>query len=271
MARARFEPVIYIIIETKMETQENNDTDYRRRRGERVYRNGRTLGGLVVVVVGTLLLAREVGADIPSWIMSWPMFLIGLGFYIGVRHNFRNPGFLIPMAIGSVFLVDRLVPDVELHQYLWPIIIIGVGLVMILRSKKKGDNDPLFRRLDLGISNPNKGDNGYFEAVTIFGENRHQVLSKNFKGGESVCVFGGSEVNLTQADIDGRVPLELVQVFGGTKLIVPAHWRIESEEVVTIFGGLNDKRQFQNAVPDDSKVLVLRGTTLFGGIDIKSF
>ena len=119
--------------------------------------------------------------------------------------------------------------------------------------------------------NPNKGDSGIFESVTIFGENKHLVLSKDFKGGESVCVFGGAEINLTQADITGRIPLELVQVFGGTKLIVPAHWKVESEEVVSIFGGLNDKRHFNNTVTDDSKVLVLRGTTIFGGIDIKSF
>ena len=40
-----------------------------------------------------------------------------------------------------------------------------------------------------------------------------------------------------------------MQVFGGTKLIVPPHWKIETEEVVAVFGGLNDKRQvMQNVV-----------------------
>lgn len=254
-----------------METQSSPNTNFDDRGADRRFRGGRTFGGLIIVIVGTLLLAREVGVEFPRWIFSWPMLLIVLGFYVGVRHHFRNPGFLIPIAIGSVFLIDRLIPNVDLHEYLWPIILIGVGMVMILRSRKRGDNDALFNVLDRGIANPNKGDNGIFEAVTVFGENKHQVLSKEFKGGESVCVFGGSEINLMQADISGRVPLELVQVFGGTKLIVPSHWRVESEEVVTIFGGLNDKRQFQNTVTDDSKILVLRGTTIFGGIDIKSF
>ncbi|HEX6891115.1 MAG TPA: hypothetical protein VF141_10480, partial [Chryseolinea sp.] len=83
--------------------------------------------------------------------------------------------------------------------------------------------------------------------------------------------FGGVEINLTQADITGRVPIEIVQIFGGTKLIVPSHWKIDTEEVVSVFGGLNDKRQVQNTVMDPSKVLVLKGTTFFGGIDIKSF
>jgi hypothetical protein len=97
------------------------------------------------------------------------------------------------------------------------------------------------------------------------------VLSKDFKGGESVCVFGGTEINLAQADISGRVAIEIVQVFGGTKIIVPGHWKIETEELVCILGGLNDKRQLINTMTDQTKVLVLKGTCIFGGIDIKSF
>ena len=254
-----------------MKNQQYPNTNYERRGGDQRFRSGRTFGGLVIVAVGTMLLAREVGVYFPGWVFSWPMWLIVLGFYIGVRHHFRNIGFLIPMAIGTAFLIDQMVPGIELREYLWPIMIIGVGLIMILRSRTRPENDSLFSMLDRGKANPNRSDSGIFETVTIFGENKHQVLSKEFKGGESVCVFGGAEINLTQADITGRVPLELVQVFGGTKLIVPAHWKIESEEVVTIFGGLNDKRQFNNTVTDPTKTLVLRGTSIFGGIDIKSF
>jgi len=258
-----------------METQEQPNANFDRRdrryRDTRRHRDGRAFGGLIVVIVGSILLAKSVGVFFPSWLISWPMFLIALGIYIGVRHHFRNPGFLIPLAIGSIFLTDMIVPDADLHEYMWPVFIIVIGLVMILRSRTRADNDTLFNMLDRNKINPDKGDSGVFDSVTIFGENKHQVLSKEFKGGESVCVFGGAEINLMQADISGRVPLELVQVFGGTKLIVPAHWKIETEEVVSIFGGLNDKRHFNNAVVDTSKVLVLRGTTLFGGIDIKSF
>lgn len=258
-----------------MDNQQGTHTDTNRnltpRYGDRSFRSGHAVGGIIVVVAGSLLLAREVGVNFPGWLFSWPMFLIALGFYIGVRHHFKNPGFLIPVAIGTVFLLDRVLPEADLREYLWPVLIIGVGLAMILRSRRRAENDSLFSSLERGIASPNKSEKGLFEAVTIFGENKHQVLSKDFKGGESVCVFGGSEINLMQADISGRVPLELVQVFGGTKLIIPSHWRVETEEVVTIFGGLNDKRNFHNTVTDSSKVLVLRGTTIFGGIDIKSF
>jgi 3-keto-L-gulonate-6-phosphate decarboxylase len=40
--------------------------------------------------------------------------------------------------------------------------------------------------------------------------------------------------------------------------------------MVAIFGGIEDKRPPQlNAIPD--KILVIVGTSIFGGIDIKSF
>jgi hypothetical protein len=42
--------------------------------------------------------------------------------------------------------------------------------------------------------------------------------------------------------------------------------------LVAVFGGIEDKRPIQtNVVGTTHKVLVLRGTTFFGGIDIRSY
>ena len=107
-------------------------------------------------------------------------------------------------------------------------------------------------------------------SIFIFGGTKKNVLSKDFKGGDVVNVFGGTELNLTQADIKGTAVLELTTIFGGTKLIVPSNWSIKSE-AVTIFGGIEDKRQLPATQEAPEKLLLLRGTVLFGGIDIKSF
>jgi predicted membrane protein len=253
-----------------MESQYNKNTNLPAEKSGPNFGGGRALGGLIIIVVGTLLLARQVGADLPYWIFSWPMFLIALGIYIGARHSFRQWVWLIPVMIGTAFLLEDMLPELRIREYFWPLMIIIFGIVMVFRSRKRGSGD-LFKRWERQASAATASTEDFFETVTIFGENKKQILSKDFKGGESVCVFGGVEVNLTQADINGRVPIEIVQVFGGTKLIVPSHWRIQTEEVVSIFGGLNDKRQTMNVVTDQTKVLVLKGTTLFGGIDIKSY
>lgn len=95
-------------------------------------------------------------------------------------------------------------------------------------------------------------------------------MNKNFKGGEATSVFGGTELNLMQADINGHVVFELTQIFGGAKLILPAHWEIKSE-IVNIFGGVEDKRPVQSVTNDPNKVIVLKGTSIFGGIEIRSY
>jgi predicted membrane protein len=85
-----------------------------------------------------------------------------------------------------------------------------------------------------------------------------------------VNIMGGTEINLMQADINGTVILEVTQIFGGTKLIVPSNWEIKPE-MVAIFGGIEDKRTMQNVSGNTDKILVLKGTTLFGGIEIRNY
>lgn len=249
------------------------ETKYNRELGEeksstRIF-TGRFFAGLVLVVVGSLLLAREMGVYFPRWFFSWEMLLIAFGVFTGARHSFRSWGWLIPIVIGVAFLADDLAPDLELRHFIWPAIFIGIGLIMILRPRRSNENKfwegiPRETAVVTGTS-----EDDTLDAVSIFGGTKKNIISKNFRGGEAVTFFGGTDLNLTQADINGVVVLDLTQVFGGTKLIVPSSWKIQSE-VVTVFGGLDDKRNI--SVPADSnKVLLLRGTCLFGGIDIKSF
>jgi hypothetical protein len=57
---------------------------------------------------------------------------------------------------------------------------------------------------------------------------------------------------------------------GGTKLLLPTHWDIKSE-MVAFFGGIEDKRQLVSGSTDPQKVLVLKGTSICGGIEIRNF
>jgi predicted membrane protein len=235
------------------------------------FNRGRALGGLIVVAVGVVLLAKQVGVDFPYWFFSWPMLLITVGLYLGFRHSFRNLGWLFPTAIGAVFLINDIVPEMELKQFLWPIIIICIGLVMIFRPRGRNRGEEYWKQRYNQGNNSESFSNNAFETVTIFGGDKKQIISKDFKGGESVCAFGGVEINLTQADIIGTAEIEVVQLFGGTKIIVPPHWKVQSDELVCIFGSLEDKRQVAGSTVDPSKTLILKGTCIFGGIDLRSF
>jgi predicted membrane protein len=110
----------------------------------------------------------------------------------------------------------------------------------------------------------------FIDTTSVFGGIKKIVLSKNFQGGEITNIMGGSEINLSQADFKGRICIDTTNVFGGTKLIIPPHWDVQSE-VVAIFGGIDDKRQLNGTPLDPDKVIVIDGTCLFGGIEIRSY
>ena len=251
-----------------METQDNKSITSDKNSPEQKTRSGRAMGGLIIVTVGAVWLASRLGLDIPYWVFTWPMFLITLGFYIGARHSFKNPGWLIPVAIGTFFLLNDFVMDIPIKQYIWPLAIIVIGLVMIFKPKRR-NRDQYWKNWE---KNSETSSEDIMDSVAVFGSLKKNVISKDFKGGEAVMVFSGAEINLSQADINGKAVVELTQVFAGTKLIVPPHWTIQTDDVVCIFGGIEDKRHFrQEALTDTNKILVLKGTCIFGGIDIKSF
>lgn len=252
-----------------METQDDKRTTPGIEKSETNSLSGRALGGLVVVIVGVLLLIRRMDVDLPGWLFSFPMIPIAIGLYIGARQRFKNFNWLIPVAFGVVFLVLSEV-DMDAREYIWPAIIIAVGLGMILRPRKSRRSEDYWK--NFGAQNNERSGEDFIDSTTVFGGTKKNIISKDFKGGESFCMFGGAELNLMQADINGRVVIELTQIFGGTKLVIPPHWKLQTEEVVSIFGGLDDKRPIvQSSSVDDSKVLILRGTCIFGGIDIKSY
>ena len=109
----------------------------------------------------------------------------------------------------------------------------------------------------------------FIDATSIFGGVHKKMVSKNFKGGDIVTIMGGTEIDLSQADFTGVARLDVTQVMGGTKIIVPAHWEVRTE-VSAIFAGFEDKRQ-QPAVQNPDQVLIIDGTSIFGGIELKNF
>ncbi len=235
---------------------------------------GKVLSGIIVVAVGSILLARQMGADIPRWFISWEMLLIAIGFYIGAKHSFRSWGWIIPVLIGSVFLLDHVIPDLNFRPYFWPVAIIAVGLVIIFKPRRNNWHNAGWNsgvNADTWDSSTRGNDEDYLDSVSIFGGIEKNVVTKDFKGGDVTTFFGGSSINLSQADIKDRAVLNLTQVFGGAQLVIPSNWKLHSD-VVSVFGGIEDKRVFQKDQPAEiGKTLILKGTSIFGGIEIKSF
>jgi hypothetical protein len=266
-----------VIDENEQGSQQAFDTECKR--WEQGRRRGKITAGILLVIAGGIWLAKRTGADIPSWVLSWPMLLVCIGIVSLVKNGFRNFGWLILLGIGVVFLIERLYPDTSIRTWAWPVAIMLFGLAIIFKPRKRFNHHHWHRhwkhkeqwyekKKDLYSQNYN-GER--IDVNAVFGSVRKSIISKNFIGGEINSVFGGSEINLSQADITGTVRMEVNQVFGSTTLIVPSHWKLHPE-LHSVLGGIEDKRNLNSgAVPDENKVLILEGNCVFGGIQIRNF
>ena len=243
--------------------------------------SGRIIAGLLLVGAGSVLLLKKMGFFFPGWLFTWPMILILVGIYTGVKNNFRNNSWLILISIGAFFLANHIIPELRLQPYFWPIAIIVAGLFFILRPSSFGN----VNKVDSGDTKWSDTGGGtatfsnspvvvdssdFIRLRSIFSGVNRNVLSKNFQGAVITTVFGGAELDLSQADITGPIVIKIEVVFGGVKLIVPSHWAIQNE-IDGVFHGVDDKRKF-NLVPDinSTRVVVLRGSAVFGGVEIRN-
>lgn len=255
--------------------------------------SGKVWAGLFIICIGSVLLLRNVGLVLPSWLFSWSMLLVLLGVFIGLKHRFRHSAWIIMILIGSYFTLEKaLDQDFDFQRVALPVVLLTIGAILIFKPKgsfKQGsfrksrrdqvfnqpfDDQPEFQQTSepATFKTEAKASNShdYFESVNVFGGSHQSVYSKNFKGGEIVAVFGGCELNLTQADFQGTIEIDVTAVFGGCKIIVPGGWHVRSE-VTAIFGGLDDKRGTLPVGEEPKKMLVLKGVAMFGGVDIRNF
>jgi len=270
-----------------METTETQPQEEMWKQWEKEHRRGKILGGLLVLCIGSLFLARELGVIFPEWLFTWKVLLIALGVIHLIKHGFRGIGWLIPVAVGTIFLVSDLYPELAIKPLIWPILIILLGLFIIFKPRRKHRwanwqkwqkhhdrhyHHHHYDRFKCYEDKAESSNQDSIEVISIMSGVKKNILTKNFKDGEIVVVFGGAKIDFSQADINEVATLEITQVFGGTQMIIPANWEIKSE-IVCVLGNVEDKRPTSTIVKTDEnkKLLVLSGVIFLGGLEIKSF
>ncbi|MEI6575435.1 MAG: DUF5668 domain-containing protein [Bacteroidota bacterium] len=218
-------------------------------------------GGLVLLFGVALLLKNTnlINEQTWSFLFSWEMLIIAIG---ALNLFDKNRGFgLVMILVGSFFLINNHFDlPFNLSQIFWPVLLIVAGVFLILGASR-------FKHFKSNYTDQKVDD--FFDDVAIFGGMDRTIHSDNFRGGKVVAIFGGSKLNMNHVTLSpGMNLIEMVCVFGGTQLMIPADWNVKLE-VISIFGGLADKRP---PVPVDmSKTLVIKGVVIFGGGDIKSY
>jgi len=226
--------------------------------------NKRFYIGIILIAIGGILILERLDLipwDIANLLISWQMLLIAIGVLLLFGGNVVAG--IVLICIGSFFILPE-ITDVpyELKQIYGPLALVIIGLLLLFRHKGCS------RQIREGVRNRQFDQ---FDDFVIFGGREVFINVQDLKGGRATSIFGGIEYDLRQANLapEGAI-IDCICIFGGTGIKVPANWNVKNE-VTTILGAFSDKRgeTFQQTEINPSKTLVIKGITLFGGVEVK--
>ena len=228
----------------------------------------RTLGvGLLIITIGLGFLLRQMNILSPQTeniIISWQMLLIVIGLYTLFFGENKTFGFIL-IIVGGFFLLPEVFHlSYDFKRTFWPILLILLGFFILSKSGVFGKK-PAYPKTGTAEKELN-----YFEEVNIFNGSEKKIAGKNLKGGRITSIFGGTELDFTDAELSpGTNVIEVFTMFGGSSIIVPADWHVINN-VTAILGGYSDKRSDTYTDPSNpEKTMVLRGLVMFGGGEIR--
>jgi predicted membrane protein len=254
---------------------------------------------------GVLLLAENLGiinTSVSHVIFSWQMLLIVIGLLGIINRRGVNPGSIILIGLGVFFLI----PDIfdvtfDVGRLFLPFIFVIIGISILFHSHRDHDHWRAKCRADWRARryhryghnwkydyNWKEGTNTRMEDTNaeqkaenlgpdfinesnVFNGNDKKIISKNFRGGKITNVFGGGTYDFLDCELaEGKNVLEMENIFGGVKLLIPSDWVIHLD-ISAVFGGFADKRRRMPPPTDPSKKeLYITGVAIFGGGEIKS-
>lgn len=266
-------------------------------------RSGQVVGA-IILLFGIMLLVKNLTwwHWFPYWLFSWKTAMLIIGLALGVNSKFRNKTSLILIGISLAFIWKDLT-GYSIFNVAVPIIIIVLGVHLSKRYNKLPkevddypDNDEYDwdKRVyteqepeeprNVNFKDPYtadgekqyKGSTGssfqydnQLKLDVFFSDVKKIVLSKRFEGGVITNIFGSTQVNLLQADFEDHAVIDIFQLFGSIKIIVPPDWAV-SAEVTSVMGDIDDRRKVWKLENQPHKVIILKGSSFFGSIAIRN-
>jgi hypothetical protein len=235
--------------------------------------------GLTLVGIGALFLLDNLHiVHVSTWVAYWPVLLIAVGLVktVDSTHTGGRIAGGVMMAVGGLFLADNL-GYIRIEE-MWPLILIAIGVFMLWNRVRPGyDYGPWWGR---GMRSrwwgrerfqhhwSSIGGNTVHE-VNVFSGTRRVITDQDFKGGKIACVFGGINLDLTGANIQGKsAVLDVSAVYGGAVVRIPTSWDLEMKGA-GVFGGYSDQTMHPPITPETKK-LIVKGGAVFGGVTIKN-
>jgi hypothetical protein len=221
--------------------------------------------GIIFVGIGALLLLNNLQIfPLHEVWRYWPAILIAVGMVKLVDSTYgggRAAGAI--MVVGGGVLLAHTMGFITIRrQDIWPLIFIGIGLLMLFQRTIG------WQVTATGAERRVPG--GILMGTAVFSGGKRKIIDPDFKGGEVTALFGGYEIDLRKAGMEGdSAVLDVSAIFGGIEIRIPQNWSAVVE-ASGVFGGIADETLHPDEGGPGAKKLIIRGAAIFGGVEIKN-
>jgi Domain of unknown function (DUF5668) len=230
-------------------------------------KNASIFWAIVLTSAGILFLMRNFGLLNFNWsvnLFSWRLIPLIVGINAFLKGK-KIEG-IIGVGIAVILFIPDFLTDPQLIMYrkLWPLLLVAGGAYIIskmyfpeLASSKVFE--PAIITDDFETLNEN----------CIMGGSSNKIVSKNFKGGRVNIVMGGLEYDFRDAQLTENAVINTFVLMGGLEIIAPKEWNIKID-VLPIMGGTEDQiNKYPSDVVEPEKKLIIAGTVIMGGVNIR--
>lgn len=217
--------------------------------------SGRVWLGFLFLLFGLGLLLHQVDVIDLSQLLSdgWPLILIIIGMIQLINRKHTSPiSGLLFLIIGLLFLVNQWL-SFDLTAFIWPLIFIFIGFIFIFTRVTRGNV-------------PHTGAD--LDTFVLFSGTNIRPQSENFQGGSVTVIFGGAEIDLSEAIMAEGASINITTLMGGAEITIPENVQVEVSGT-PIFGGIEDKTRVREKNEGNS-TLKINCLSIFGGVEIKN-
>jgi predicted membrane protein len=209
--------------------------------------------GVTIMAAGVFLALDNLGiVDAGLFFRYWPLAFVALGLLkLSAPTTTRHSGGVFWIVVGLALLAFT--TGHMNFARLWALLLVFVGGSIAWRALRPRP--------------PRSEPSAFVDLMAMLGGSKAVSSSEDFRGGQALAVMGGCEVDLRRATIgEEDAVIDIFAFWGGVVIQVPEEWEVDNR-VNAFLGAVENKTR---PVPGATQRLVLTGTVLMGGAEVKN-